>query len=149
MHWAQTLASILIATVVHESGHFVTARLLGVRVKRCGISWRGFYLIRESGTPLQNAVISSAGPLANLISTGSIFLIPYLGKATISFAFISLLLGVINLLPIPNSDGRRILVLLQNESTRPTRQLKPTDGCPYIGPQPPNADLQSYVGSVS
>ena len=117
MHWIETVASILIAMVVHEAGHVVTARSLGVRVKRCGISWRGFYLVRESGTPLQNAVISSAGPLANLISIGSIFLLPYLGRPVITFALMSLLLGITNLLPLRNSDGHRILVLLQNEST--------------------------------
>lgn len=116
MLWVQFLTSASIAVVLHESAHFVLARLLGVRVKRCGVSWRGFYIVREPGTPLQNVVISGAGPLANLISTGTIFLIPYLGTAAITFVLISLLLGISNLLPIPGSDGHRILVLLQQES---------------------------------
>jgi len=39
------------AIALHESSHIAAAKLLGLHVKRLGISWRGPYIVRESGTP--------------------------------------------------------------------------------------------------
>ena len=116
MYWVQFLTSVSVAIVLHESAHFVLARLQGYASSVVVPPGAVSISVREPGAPLQNVVISGAGPLANLISTGTIFLIPYLGTAAITFVLVSLLLGISNLLPIPGSDGHRILVLLQQES---------------------------------
>lgn|GEM_PF-6121016 len=43
----QLFASGLLAILLHESAHVLAAGLLGVKVKGCGISWRGVYIRRR------------------------------------------------------------------------------------------------------
>lgn len=95
------------AMLLHESGHIVTAVLCGVKVKKVGISRTGLYTIREAGPKWANLCVSFAGPLANLL------LFVALRNVLPAFALVNLIACVYNLLPIPNSDGKRILALLQ------------------------------------
>jgi Zn-dependent protease len=91
------------------------ARELGLRIKRVGITWRGPYIVRESGTPNANVLVSAAGPWVNLV------LAALLWQSCYSFAFANLVLGLSNLMPTPNSDGRRIwreLTLRRNSERR-------------------------------
>ncbi len=104
------------AAIFHEAGHVTCARLLGLKVRRLGLNWHGPYVVREQGDPLQNLAVSLAGPLMNLLLAGSMALAPWLGVPAVIFGLYNLVLGVYNLLPIPCSDGRRILnLLLQNQ----------------------------------
>ena len=96
----------LLAMVLHELGHLVTARVLGVKVHRVGICWKGIYTVREAGAPEQNIRISMAGPLVNV-------LLMALWPVSPLFAFANLLCAASNLLPLPGTDGYRILNLLQ------------------------------------
>ena len=59
--------SVLISVVLHEAAHLVTAFALHVRVKRVGLNWRGPYIVREPGPPVENTLISLAGPGINLV----------------------------------------------------------------------------------
>jgi Zn-dependent protease len=92
-----------VSLVMHEAAHICAARALGIRVKRAGVNWRGPYIVREQGTPLANAMVSAAGPVINLL------LAVLLWNDWPSCAIANLVLGLSNLLPIPSSDGRRIL----------------------------------------
>src|ERR1017187_6009394 len=56
----------ILAMVLHECGHLLTALALGVQVKKVGVCWAGIYTRHASGTPLQNLLIVLAGPLTNL-----------------------------------------------------------------------------------
>lgn len=95
------------AMLFHESGHIATAWLCGVKVKKVGLSWVGLYTIREPGPKWANLCISFAGPAANLaLALALRHLFP-------AFALVNLIAVIYNLLPIPNSDGKRILALLQ------------------------------------
>jgi len=123
----QLFASGLLAILLHESAHVLAAGLLGVKVKGCGISWRGAYIRREAGTAIQNVAISLAGPVANLLCVGCIFLVSWLGRCVISFAFVSLILGVHNLLPLPLTDGKRVLTLLRNAETDKFKEVMHVD----------------------
>jgi Zn-dependent protease len=96
--WASLLASL----VLHESAHLAMAYLAGVRVKHIGISWKGPYIVRESGTPIQNTFISLAGPGINLV------LCLLFWHLSGTFAWVNGFLAVINLLPVPSSDGLRV-----------------------------------------
>jgi Zn-dependent protease len=110
----QLVLITLTALALHEAAHLITARWLGVRVKRVGISWLGPYVVRESGTDLQNLAISLAGPVCNLLLVGvGLVLAPWLGFGGIQFALVNSVLGTYNLLPIPMSDGQRALMLLK------------------------------------
>ena len=93
MHLSVT--ACLVSVLLHELAHIATARALGVRVKRMGLSWKGPYIVRETGTPVQNLCISLAGPAANalLMYVPGLFLI-------------NLALLVPNLV-MKESDGRR------------------------------------------
>jgi Zn-dependent protease len=93
----------LIGLVVHEAAHVCVALGLGIRIKRIGLHWCGPYIVREPGSPTASAIVSAAGPLVNLVLAAMTL------RDWPSFAAANLLLGLINLLPTPNSDGRRIL----------------------------------------
>jgi Zn-dependent protease len=94
--------SVVVSVALHESAHLAMAYLGGVRVKHVGLSWKGPYIVREPGTPLQNTFISLAGPGINL------FLCVLCWHLSGTFAFVNGLLAGINLLPIRSSDGLRV-----------------------------------------
>jgi Zn-dependent protease len=95
-------ASVMLAVVLHESAHLGAAYLGRVRVKHVGLSWRGPYIVREPGTPVQNIFISLSGPGINLVLC---VLCLHLSG---TFAFVNGFLAVMNLLPIRSSDGLRV-----------------------------------------
>jgi Zn-dependent protease len=95
-------ASLLVSLLLHESAHLVTAYLAGVRVKHIGLSWKGPYIVREPGTPVQNTFISLAGPGINLV------LCVLCWHLSQTFAWVNGFLALMNLLPVPLSDGLRV-----------------------------------------
>jgi Zn-dependent protease len=95
-------ASLVVSLVLHESAHLAMAYFAGVRVKHIGISWKGPYIVRESGTPLQNTFISLAGPGSNLV------LCVLCWHSWGTFASVNGFLALFNLLPVPLSDGLRV-----------------------------------------
>jgi Zn-dependent protease len=118
---------ILLAVALHEGAHAATALALGVRVY--GVSIFGLMLqhggnpekltklrhslgvgcIRDAGLPRQNALISLAGPMANLLTAYACVTLHR--GAWLWFA--SVVIGGVNLLPIPGSDGLRAMKLLR------------------------------------
>jgi Peptidase M50B-like len=99
------------AMLLHELGHIIAALLCGVKVKKVGLSRTGLYTVREAGPRWANLCVSAAGPLLNLVLALAFRdLFP-------GFAWVNLIACCYNLLPIPNSDGRRILALLAGSNT--------------------------------
>lgn len=94
------------AMLLHECGHILVALLCGVKVKKVGLSMTGLYTIREPGPRWANLCVSLAGPLVNLV------LAVTLRDVQPFFAWVNLIACLYNLLPIPNSDGTRVLALL-------------------------------------
>lgn len=114
----------LAAIVLHELSHVAMARFEGLKVKRCGVSWKGPYIVREPGSHWQNLRVCLAGPVANLV------LAVVCWRIAPAFALCNMVLGAFNLLPIPGSDGQRALHLLPNltfESGRPKLILPQAD----------------------
>jgi len=101
------------AMLLHECGHLLVARFCGVRIKKVGLSKIGLYTVRDAGPRWANLGISCAGPLVNLVLA--------IGLKTVApaFAWVNLIAFGYNLLPIPNSDGRRILALLLQGDSDP------------------------------
>ena len=93
---------------LHEMGHLAAALALHVKVHQVGISRKGAYIRREAGTAGQNLAITIAGSGLNL-SLALLFhyVSPHL-------ALCNLVIGVVNLLPIPASDGSRAFNLISN-----------------------------------
>jgi Zn-dependent protease len=103
----------LAAIAVHEMAHIAAAGMLRVRVKAVGLTWKGPYVRRELGTNPQNLAITLAGPGANLLLAIACW------HSNPVFALNNAILGLFNLIPIPFSDGRRALDLLQGAARRP------------------------------
>ena len=101
----------VLAMLLHECGHLVTAFILGLRVKRVGMKWnRGLYTVRQQGTPLQNLLVAAAGPFTNLLLIPLASWIPLFGLANLCYA-------LANMLPIDGSDGFRVAACWQQMRT--------------------------------
>jgi hypothetical protein len=92
----------LLAMVFHEAAHIIVALILGIKIKKIGLGWKGMYTVREPGSVEKNLYASLAGPLMNLVLILCWHWYPIFGLA-------NLCCGVVNFLPIEGSDGARIL----------------------------------------
>jgi Zn-dependent protease len=100
-------ALLLASLLLHEAGHMLAAALLKVPVREFGLELRGTYIRRAHATRRRDEIlIAASGPLMNLLLVVPLLFVPRLGP---QLATCNLLLGVINLLPLPSSDGLRIL----------------------------------------
>jgi len=99
-------ALIVVSLLLHEVGHMAVAGLLGVPVREFGLCLGGAYNRRgRAHRRRDELLIASAGPLMNLCLVALMYL-PLIGP---QLAFCNLVLCVMNLLPLPHSDGMRIL----------------------------------------
>jgi Zn-dependent protease len=100
-------ALFLSSLLLHEAGHLLAAAFLGVPVREFGLELRGAYIKRAHATCRRDEIlIAASGPLMNLLVVVPVMYLPHLGPRV---ALCNLVLCVINLLPLPSSDGMRIL----------------------------------------
>ena len=107
--WLGLAAGVLMvgSLLFHEIGHMVAAMVLGVPVREFGLCAYGAYTRRDrSGRRREEVLISLAGPMMNLLLVFPFAHVPRIG---IQLAFCNLTLFVLNLVPLPSSDGLRIL----------------------------------------
>jgi len=98
---------LLAILLVHEVGHMLVAISLGVPVREFGLRLVGAYNRRAYADRRRDEIfIAAAGPLTNIVLTVPLSYIPTIGS---QLALCSFVLGLVNLLPIPSSDGGRIL----------------------------------------
>lgn len=103
------LLAVLLCVVVHEAGHAVAAYLLGWRVARVRLMWYGPALelrvanLTNRKIPSDVRWMAAAGPLANFLL--ALVAAPF----SPPLAFVSLVCGVGNLIPIRPADGWAIL----------------------------------------
>ncbi len=108
---------LLVAVLVHEGAHALTARAFGLQVHRIVADlWGGHTAYDGRGsTPGRSVVISLAGPLSNLALAGVAFLVELafpsgLARTVVSgFVLVNLLLAAFNLLPGLPLDGGQIV----------------------------------------
>ena len=107
----------LLCALLHESGHVAVHLVLLHRLPRLKVSPTGICLsMRGVLLPSQKALLlAAAGPLMNLICCASaIFWMELAGYSYRGYWFVAvnLLLGTVNLLPLPGLDGQRIVEAL-------------------------------------
>ncbi len=119
------VAAIFVAIIIHEFGHAAMAAALKIPSRRIVLTFFGGYVefVRPPQKPWHEIAVSAAGPGANLASwIFMLSLLPLLEPAMASdpvndmvlnglstFAWLSLILGVFNLLPGFPLDGGHIL----------------------------------------
>ncbi len=100
-------ALFLASLLLHEAGHILAAAALKVPVREFGLELRGTYVRRAYATRRRDEIlIAASGPLVNLLIVVPLLFVPRLGP---QLALCNLMLAFINLLPLPSSDGLRIL----------------------------------------
>lgn len=104
------LTACIIALVLHELGHILTALSFSLKIRRVGIDWRGPYTVIQTGTRIQEAVTALAGPFVNLL-TAILF-----WNQFPQLRYISLILGLTNLIPLWKTDGARAFQALVHKS---------------------------------
>lgn len=110
-HAYLSLAAIL-AAALHELSHILAARVLGVKLSylRLDIFGAAIGISGEISSYKKEAAVALAGPLANLILF--CLSLPFLDENNgflSLFASASLFLGLLNLLPVKELDGGRVL----------------------------------------
>jgi Zn-dependent protease len=99
--------ALVVSMLLHEMGHMLAAIMLRVPVREFGLCLRGAYNRRAyAGRRRVEVLISAAGPLMNLCLVLPLLYLPVIGT---KLALCNLLMCVVNLLPLPSSDGLRIL----------------------------------------
>lgn len=92
----------IIGVVAHEAGHVIATLARGLKVRGIVISWKRIAVQAEAGKPADWIWIAAAGPAVNLLLAAAFW------RFT-AFAEMNILLAVLSLIPIPGSDGQRIM----------------------------------------
>ncbi len=98
------IGALLAAILIHETGHALAASALGYSWRPTIVRWHGLpvgpAIQMVQPTRWDSAVIALAGPAANLVTGVAAW---YLGG--VSFGFLSVLLGLVSLVPLHGLDG--------------------------------------------
>lgn len=106
---------LLASLLLHEVGHMLVARTLGVPVHEFGLRLAGAYNRRSYATRRRDEIlISAAGPGMNFLAAMLLLAIPQIGA---QLFICNMLLCIGNLIPLPSSDGLRILRMIRHTGT--------------------------------
>lgn len=118
---AATAAMLLFGVLLHELGHAIVARRVGMRVDGITLSWMGGVtrIEGDAASPGAELGIAGVGPLASAAFGGVLWVVRILvvaaggGRLAVSalgwLAVINVVLALFNLLPASPLDGGRVL----------------------------------------
>ncbi len=102
---------------IHEAGHLIAARLLGVKIRRIVFTGIGIRITTEKNAAspiLRDAAVVLSGPAANLVMCMCLILSGHSGET----AALELAAAVYNLLPFYQLDGGTLLDILVTGTVR-------------------------------
>ncbi|MBR5779429.1 MAG: site-2 protease family protein [Clostridia bacterium] len=127
--------SILIfSALIHEIGHLAAMRLLGYRARRVDVLPMGALIVCPEGISyLHETVIALSGPFASILTSCAAFCVYAISKddAVFFVAFINLLLGAFNLMPIEKLDGGKALYCFLSYKNKEDRR-RITSAASYV-----------------
>jgi hypothetical protein len=95
--------------LIHEIGHVLAAWMVGSKVLQVGMSKLGPFVRRTSAkTPRRNAFVALAGPGINILTWAAFTIL------ALPNAWVALYIGLLNLLPLPNSDFTKSMEYLKS-----------------------------------
>jgi Zn-dependent protease len=101
----------LFILIIHESGHYIAAKILNLKVVFGGFTPFGAYIVHENTVSCkENAIIAIAGPLFGDI-LGLIYYLVYFFTGYNTFlvlSFTSIVINLMNLIPVRPLDGGHI-----------------------------------------
>jgi Zn-dependent protease len=112
---AAWLVGLSVGVLVHELGHAVTARALGVEVGPITLWALGGYVVHARTTPGRQLAISLAGPVTGLIAGGAVQAAAVSSASealqdwATPFFVVTVVYGLLNLLPALPLDGGNAL----------------------------------------
>ncbi|MBE6630019.1 MAG: hypothetical protein E7624_04130 [Ruminococcaceae bacterium] len=99
----------VIAAAIHECGHLLAAKLLGIRLRLLELDVPGARILPQGALPSYRAevLLAAAGPAASLLLAALLF--PFSNLFLRALLASTLSLGLFNLLPVCGFDGWRVL----------------------------------------
>lgn len=122
-HTAEFLCLVL-AVVLHESGHLIMAYFLRIRIQSVHFSVLGAKIdIEDAYLPYRKEfLLCATGPLFSLAGALIVRIFFYSSRVTL-FALLSFALGLINLMPAGELDGGRMFRILCLQILKPHKAL--------------------------
>ena len=104
---SELLLAAVSAAAVHECGHLLAARLLGIRLRCLELDMLGARLFPAAQIPSYTAegLLAAAGPVASLLLS----IPPFPGAFGVALRTATLSFALFNALPIEGFDGGRLL----------------------------------------
>ena len=105
----ETVCALGLAVAVHEVGHLLAARWMNIRVEKIALGLLGARIgISGVQSYQKEALLAAAGPAASFLC--AVLAAPFFKMQFFaSVCTLSLILGLLNLLPVQTFDGGRVL----------------------------------------
>ena len=103
---------MVIAAAIHEMGHLLFMWIFGCQPKEINLVPGSVQIVSSyCSTNSKNNLIYLSGPLFNLMVFVTLYInyLFFFDNSFLNFAFVNLLLGVFNLLPVKGLDGGNVL----------------------------------------
>ena len=124
-----------VAICMHECAHLAALRLCGGKARKFSPAPFGLCIEYDANSlsPRGEFFVYAAGGAVNLFSAVASFLLyRFCDIDILNFGIVSLLVGVLNLLPIQPLDGGRLLFLLLFGWCGPSLAYRVTGACTYL-----------------
>jgi len=126
--WFNLIFYYIVTVILHEYGHYLTAKLLGYDLENISFNLFGAGLKTcNTYKPNHDIIISLAGPIVNLVIIVLLiclwWLFPTIYYFTYDFLWANITIMIFNLIPIYPLDGGRVLFALFSKNHKAKKML--------------------------